>query len=107
MVRRRFDVFRNPNPKSSRTIPYLVLLQSELLDELATQVVAPLARTTALAGRTATRLNPTFDIDGEAVCLLTQQIGAVPTSALSNRVTSLEDRREVIIGALDFLFSGI
>ena len=107
MVRRRFDVFRNPNPKSQRTVPYLVLLQSELLEELPTQVVAPLVRSSALAGRAATRLNPSFELEGEAVFLLTQQIGAVPTRSLTNRITSLEQDRDLIVAALDLLFSGI
>ena len=66
MVMRRFDVFRNPSPRSSRTIPYLVLVQSELLDELPTQVVVPLVKGAALGGRAAARLNPSFDIEGAA-----------------------------------------
>lgn len=107
MVVRRFDVFRNSNPRSARTVPYLVLLQSELLDELPTQVVAPLVRATALAGKGASRLNPAFEIEGEAVFLLTQQVGAVPVSSLSNRVANLEHSRDAIVAALDLLFSGI
>ena len=107
MVMRRFDVFRNASPRSSRTIPYLVLVQSELLDELPTQVVVPLVKGAALGGRAAARLNPSFDIEGEAVFLLTQQMGAVPTSSLTHRVASLEQSRDVIVAAVDFLFSGI
>ncbi len=107
MVRRRFDVFRNLNPRSNRTVPYVVLLQSELLDELPTQVVAPLVRSSALGGKAAARLNPQFEVDGEIVFMLTQQVGAVPTSSLSSPVSSLSQNRDLIVAALDFLFSGI
>lgn len=103
---RRFDVFRNPNPKSAKAFPYLVVLQSELLDGLATQVVAPLVRASVL-GKPARRLNPAFEVEGQTVFLLTQQLGPVSTRALSQHVASLEGQRHVITAALDLLFSGI
>ena len=104
---RRFDVFRNPSPRSRRDVPYLLLLQSELLDALPTQVVAPLVKPAALGGRPAARLNPSFQVEGQPVFLLTQQLGAVRTTALSNCVGSLAHERAVIVEALDLLFSGI
>ena len=107
MVTQRFDVFRNPSPRSVNTVPYVVVLQSELLDDLPTRVVAPLVKAAALAGRPATRLNPELEVEGETLFLLTQQVGAVPLRSLTRRVGSLEDRRDVIVAALDLLFSGI
>lgn len=106
MVIRRFDVAQNPNPRSRKSIPYLVVLQSELLDAMETRVVAPLARAKGMAGRSAERLNPVFEIDGERLVMLTQLIGAAPLAALT-RVASLEHERGRIVDALDFLFSGI
>ena len=107
MVIRRFDVFRNPSPRSASTVPYVVVLQSELLDDLPTRVVAPLVKVAALSGKAATRLNPRFEIEGESVFLMTQQLGAVPSSSLTRRVSSLQDAREDFVRALDLLFSGI
>lgn len=104
---RRFDVFRNQNPKSRKTVPYLLLLQSELLDGFPTHVVAPLVMATALGGKPARRLNPAFEIEGHPVFLLTQQIGAVATRSLVAPVTSLASQRHVITSALDLLFAGI
>ena len=106
MVIRRFDVFENPNPRTVRTVPYLMVLQSELLDGLVTQVVVPLVKAGALGGKGATRLNPTLSIEGDEVVMLTQQLGAVATGSLARRVSNLDHRREAIVGALDFLFSG-
>ena len=107
MVIRRFDVFRNPNPRSQRAVPYLVVLQSELLDGLPTQTVAPLVKAAAIGGKAAARLNPTFTIDGEAVVMLTQQVGSVAATTLTHRVANLDASRDVIVAALDFLFSGV
>ncbi len=106
-MRRRFDVFRNRNPKSARTVPYLLLLQSDLLDDLTTQVVVPLVKAGALSGRPAERLNPALEVEGQTVLMLTQQVGAVATAALSTRVGHLGHERDTIVAALDLLFSGI
>ncbi len=104
---RRFDVFRNPNAKSARVVPYLVLLQSELLDSLATQMVAPLVRATALGGIGAERLNPELVVEGNRVLLLPQQMGAVQATSLTKWVTNLDANRHEILAAVDFLFSGV
>lgn len=103
---KQFDVFRNPNAGSARTVPWLLLIQSDLLDEFPTRMVAPLVRPTAL-GVPATRLNPTFQIDGEPAVMLTQQLGAVPKRALKQKVASLERQRQNIIAAIDFLLGGV
>ena len=55
----QFDVCRNTNPASSRDIPYLLEVQSDLLDVLATRVVVPLVLATEM-GKAAKTLNPKF-----------------------------------------------
>jgi toxin CcdB len=107
MVIRRFDVFRNPESRSARSFPYLLVLQSELLEMLTTVVVVPLVRRSTLAGTPTTRLNPVLRVEGDAVYMLTQQIGAVSAKSLSKQVTNLDVERIAITQALDFLFSGI
>jgi len=107
VVIRRFDVLRNPSTRDTRAVPYVLVLQSELLDGIDTRVVAPLVRRSALGGKMLTRLNPEFDIDGDAVIMLTQQIAALPMQALNKRVASLDHEHTRIVAALDLLFSGI
>lgn len=103
---KQFDVFRNPNPGSARTVPFLLLIQSELLDEFPTRIVAPLVKPSALSVP-ATRLNPTFKVDGEPVLMLTQQLGAVAKRSLKHKVASLDRHRTEIIAAIDFLLGGV
>lgn len=107
MVTHRFDVFRNPNPAAVKHIPFLLVLQSELLHELPTRVVAPLARANAIKGPPVTMLNPEFEIGGVRLVMLTQQIAAVPLDVLRKHETNIESQRDTILRALDFLFSGI
>ena len=107
MVVRRFDVFRNPSVASTKKMPYFLVVQSDLLDELDTCVVLPLARVQAAKGSAAARLNPQFEIENIAVVQLTQLIAAVPVDSLRKHVVNLESQREAILRALDFLFSGI
>lgn len=107
MVIRRFDVVQNPGKRDVRTVPYLLVLQSELLDGIDTRVVAPLVRPLALARMRLTRLNPEFEVDGEAVIMLTQQIASIPVQALSEPIANLGQEHTRIVAALDLLFSGI
>lgn len=102
----QFDVCRNANPVSSRDIPYLLEVQSDLLGILSTRVVAPLVRATEM-GKVAKTLNPQFEIEGISVVMSTPEIAGVPRRVLGEKIASLQHRREEIIAALDLLFTGI
>lgn len=102
----QFDVCRNVNPASSRAIPYLLEVQSDLLGILSTRVVAPLVLAAEM-GKAAQTLNPQFEIEDVAVVMSTVEIAGVPRGVLGEKVTSLQGRREEIIAALDLLFTGI
>jgi toxin CcdB len=39
----QFDVYRNPDASTRSRFPYLLDIQSDLLDSLSTRVVVPLA----------------------------------------------------------------
>lgn len=101
----QFDVFRNQREKPR--FPFLLLVQHELLAGLPVRVVVPLTPQSSFGKRPVARLNPVFQVDGTAVVMLTQMLGAVPTAALGRRVGTLGAKRAEIIGALDILFSGI
>lgn len=104
---RRFDVVRNRDSGNARRFPLLLVVQSDFLQGLPTQVVVPMVRTAKLRDRPAELLNPVAEVDGEDFVLLTQQLAAVPVTTLGNTVTNLDSRRDDIVRALDFLFSGI
>jgi toxin CcdB len=103
----QFDVYRNPNPATRGRIPYLVDVQSELLDSLATRVVVPLCKPAVLKGRLAERLNPVFQVEGRKVCMLTPELAGVPARTLGAPVGNLSAERDAFVAALDLIISGI
>jgi hypothetical protein len=52
-------------------------------------------------------LNPEFDIKGQRVLMLTQQLAGVAAERLKAPVPHLGDRVHDILQALNFLFSGV
>jgi toxin CcdB len=103
----QFSVYENPNHATRKTYPYLLDIQSNLLDDLRTTVVIPLCPTD-LAGKAAiTKLCPILDIDGSPFVALTQQLAGIDRKALGTEVADLSQYRLDIIAALDFIISGI
>lgn len=101
----QFDVHENPNARTKEAVPYLLVVQADLLDELSTRVVVPLFAATAF--RTpARRLNPVFVVNELQVVMSTAEVAGIQNKALGDKVATLADRREEIIAALDFLLTG-
>lgn len=89
------------------TTPYLLDLQTGLLDGLDSRVVIPLRSLAQLAKvKLPTRLTPVHQVNGQNFLLETPKIGAVPSRILKNSVASLSEQQDQIIGALEFLFQG-
>jgi toxin CcdB len=103
----QFDVYRNSNAASRARIPYLLDVQSDLLDILATRVVVPLCKPEVLGGKPAERLNPEFEVEGRKVLMLAPEMAGVPRKALGEHVGNLASHRRAIIGALDLVLTGV
>jgi len=102
----RFDVYANPSSHASTT-PYLLDVQSNLLDGLDSRMVIPMRSLKHFPNvKLSTRLTPVLSILGEEFLLETPKMGAVPQRVLRSAVTSLEDDQAQITAALDFLFQG-
>ena len=102
----RFDVYANPGNHAAAT-PYLLDVQSNLLDALDSRMVIPLRSLKAFPKvKLSNRLTPIFTIKGEEFLLETPKMGAVLQRVLKVPVTSLADEQDQITAALDFLFQG-
>jgi toxin CcdB len=102
----QFDVYLNPNSSTSQAIPYLLDVQADLLDRLATRVVVPLVRAEAM-GLSASKLNPKFTVDNNLVVMSSAELAGVTHRSLGEKVVSLKVQHDEIIAALDLLFTGI
>lgn len=96
----RFDVYRR-----SGEIGYLLDCQADILDDLNTRFVVPLLPPDH-APRAGERLNPSFQVDGGAVVMVTQFAASVPVADLDQRVASLVGEQVAIMNALDMLLTG-
>lgn len=103
----RHDVYFNENAHSRKRFPYFLVVQSDLLDGLATVVIVPLGKPGVVEGKLAQTLTPRLEIDGESLVMYTPELAAVPITFLRKRAGNIDDQRDVILRALDFLFSGI
>jgi toxin CcdB len=102
----RFDVYANPGGHAAST-PYLLDVQSDLLDGLDSRVVIPLRSLKHFPKvKLSTRLTPVLTIQGEEFLLETPKMGALPQRVLKSPVTSLKGDQAQITAALDFLFQG-
>ena len=102
----RFDVRANLNRATRVQVPYLLELQADMLSALGTRLVAPLVPA-AEFGPAATRLNPGIRIGNRNFVMDTALMAGVPSKLLGDKVVSLADRSAEILGAVDFLVSGI
>lgn len=101
----QYDVYENLNERTRKDMPYLLDLQAELLSSLATRVVAPLVIASA-TGKPIDHLTPQFQIKRNIVYMSAAELAGVSVRVLGKKVGSLKDQRQVILSALDFLFTG-
>lgn len=102
---RQFDVVDNPDPVEAQTRPYLLNLQSDLVHELTSTVVAPLVRKADMTG--ARRLNPVVVVDGREFWLATHELFAIDRRMLNRgAVANLASDRDAVVAALDLIFTG-
>jgi len=101
----QFDVHRN-GVDSSRYAPFLLDIQADLLEDLATRIVVPLILM-PLFGRRAGRLHPILAIDNQQVVMATHLVAAIRRGELGVPVASLRDQRDEIIRAIDILLAGV
>lgn len=102
----QFDVFRNPDRTTQARIPYVVVLQSDLLAHIEHHVVAPLRIADDDSVIPVLRLNPLIVIDTQKFHVRVQDMATVPRRMLKMPVANLSPQREEILAALDFLFTG-
>lgn len=103
----QFDVYVNPSPVSREAVPYVVDVQSPLLDTLKTRLVMPLSRVAVQSGSVPRRLVPSFVIEGEHLNLHAQETAALQARLLKKPVASLAAHGHLIRDALDAVLSGV
>ena len=99
-------VFRNKYLQGSGFYPLLVDVQSELLGDLATRVVVPLARGSGFTDFPLGLVEPALELEGERYVLMTPRLAGVSRSDLGPHTSSAAVHRQAIFTALDLVFRG-
>lgn len=103
----QFDLYLNTDQDTNKNYPYFIDVQNDLLDTLNSRVVIPLTPILKSEKVYPQNLCPVIEVNNEKFALLTHQLTSVSVSFLTQKVTSLADRRNDIVDAIDFLVTGI
>jgi toxin CcdB len=103
----QFSVYKNKNSRTKKTFPYLLDIQSDLLDQLRTTIVIPLGDYAIVKDQVITKLCPIIEVNGNKYAALTQQMAGIERSLLGANVANISDYRSELIGAMDLIISGI
>ena len=99
----QFDVFQTPG---GGRFPLIMDVQSGTLQQLASRIVVPMMPRKRYT-KPISRLNPIATVGGTEYVVVFQELAAIATVQLRDRVTSLAARRADFIAALDLLFTGV
>jgi toxin CcdB len=101
----QLDVFRNPDPASATTHPYLIVLQSDVLSDLNTRIVAPLVSPRKIP--LFEKLMPLVQVERRQYVIDVMNLGVIPVRELAAYVTNLASEYERMVQAVDLLFTGV
>lgn len=102
----RFSIYKNTDDHT-KTTPYILDVQTDLLSDLNTRVVIPLRNSGRYQQLSATQdLMPRFAIQGKDFILDTPKMAAIPSKYLTKEIGNLRDQQHVVIAAIDRLFHG-
>lgn len=102
----QYDVFANPSSSAATGIPYVVVIQSDLLDALATRLTMPLAVLDYM-GKVPTALCPVVTVKGQRLHALAHYAAPLPTKLLRRPVDNVAAQATALVSALDTVLSGI
>jgi toxin CcdB len=102
----QYFAYENPNKQSRKVFPYILDIQSNLLEDLETVTVLPLTKFHAI-NKKFTKLTPLVEVNGIKHLAMTQQIVGIDRSLLGKPIDDLSMYRFAIVDAVDFIISGI
>ena len=102
----QYDVFANPSSSAADGIPYVVVIQSDLLDVLATRLTIPLAELDK-AVKVPTALCPAVVVNGKRLHALAHYAAPLPARLLKRPVDNVAAQASALVSAMDAVLSGL
>jgi toxin CcdB len=100
----QYRIYRNNG--NSKAYPYLLDVQSDIIDELHTRLVIPLFPATQMRTQPVKRLTPLITIEGHDYLVMTHEMASIRRTQLGNEVMDASLWRQEIKAALDFMLDG-
>jgi toxin CcdB len=101
----QYDVYVNPSKSAADGIPFVVVIQSNLLDALATRLTMPLAISDA-SMKTPTSLCPVVLVKGQRLHALAHFAAPLPAKLLKRPVANVAAQGSALVSAMDAVLSG-
>ena len=102
---RQYDICRNANAASRKQVPFVIVLQSDLMQDFKTVVVAPLM--TETPATKISKLNPVVLAQGRTYRVSMAEMAGVLRSQLGETIANVEDQHAEFVASIDLLFTGI
>ncbi len=102
----QYDVYPNPSRSAADGIPYVVVVQGDLLDALATRLTIPLAVLDS-AAKVPTALCPVITVKGQRLQALAHYAAPLPARALKRPLVNVASQASALVSALDAVLSGV
>ena len=102
----QYDVYPNPSRSAAAGIPFVVVIQSDLLDALPTRLVVPLALSDASPGRAPAALCPLVTVNGQRLHALAHYAAPLPAGLLRQPVSNVAAQSSTLVAAIDAVLSG-
>ncbi len=102
----QYDVYPNPSNSSASGIPFVVVIQSDLLDALSTRLTMPLAAM-KFTGKVPTALCPVITVNGQRLHALAHYAAPLPAKLLRRPVDNVAAQASALVSAMDAVLSGI
>ena len=103
----QYDVYPNPSRSATDGIPFVVVIQSDLLDALATRLTLPLVTPSPSVARAPVTLCPTINVNGQRLHALAHFAAPLPAKLLRQPVANLAAQSSLLVAAIDAVLSGI
>ncbi len=102
----QYDVFPNPSRSRAEGIPFVVVIQSELLDGLATRLVIPLAEPDAI-DKVPPTLCPSINVNGQRLQALAHDAAPLSAKLLRRPVGNVAAQASALVAAIDAVMSSL
>jgi toxin CcdB len=101
---RQFDIYSNPSERSRAAAPFVVVLQSHLLNAMPTVVVAPVLIDDSKTAYTEASVSVV--LNGSGYVISVAELAAIDARHLHKVVGDLREHEDALRRALDRVFTG-